>query len=475
VFGTVVMTRFLSPDVVGEVSVATILCFTASWATNLGWGQYTLIYGRGDVAKEIAWHATIAFVVLGAVALGATAAFGGRLAPWLDAPGAAVYVPGMAVAMWIRRVGMIPERTLTQRMNFRASGLSLFAGEATYTVVSVFLAWRGYGGMSVVYGNIAQSTIMVIILVSAANRADWATPHRLTWTRYKSMVRFGAPLALSGVAHMGARYWDNLTVSRFFGPAATGTYNMAYNLADIPAIQVGEQIQLVLLPSIAELPVEQRARAAERSAALMSLILFPLAVGLGLVAKPLIALALPADQWQEVAPLLLVLSCLSVFRPFLSALWAYMEANGRTARLMWLEIGKLVVLLGGIATLATVGRASGLGEFGSLRLAASAVGISYGATAAIAAIIVSREPHGPRLRAILTGFIQPLVACGVMALAVLAVERGLDAAGIEHPAVYFTVEIVAGAVTYVGAALVVARSSSRDLLGIVKKTLRRGG
>ena len=94
-----------------------------------------------------------------------------------------------------------------------------------------------------------------------------------------------------------------------------GVYNMAFNLADIPAVQVGEQIALVLLPSMAELPRDRRAAALERSTALLSLVLFPLAVGLGLVAHALIAVILPANQWQEVAPLLTVLACISVFRP----------------------------------------------------------------------------------------------------------------------------------------------------------------
>ena len=62
------------------------------------------------------------------------------------------------------------------------------------------------------------------------------------------MLRFGLPLGIQGIAHRRSRYWDNLAISHYFGPAATGAYNMAYNLADIPAIQVGEQIALVLMP-----------------------------------------------------------------------------------------------------------------------------------------------------------------------------------------------------------------------------------
>src|SRR3982750_450342 len=100
VFGTLVMTRFLHPDQLGEVSDATIICMTANWLTIWGFGQYSVVKGRGTpaIATEVAWHATVAYVVLGILALGTIALVGGRLTPLLDAPHAAVYVPGMALA-----------------------------------------------------------------------------------------------------------------------------------------------------------------------------------------------------------------------------------------------------------------------------------------------------------------------------------------------------------------------------------------
>src|SRR5204863_4930747 len=101
-------------------------------------------------------------------------------------------------------------------------------------------------------------------------------------------------------------------------------------------------------PSMAELPVERRPRALERSTALLSLIIFPLAVGLGLVAYPLVALILPSNEWQLVAPLLVVLACLSVFRPIVWVLSAYLEAESKTNRLMILEIVKVALLILGI-------------------------------------------------------------------------------------------------------------------------------
>ena len=461
VIGTLVMTRFLTTKEIGEVADALVVVMSASWITIWGFGQYAVVKGRGPDAAEVTWHATVAYFVLGTISLGFIAIFGGSFMPYLDAPAAAAYVPWLALAFFIKRLGAIPERVLTRKMNFRASGMALVLGEVIYSVVAVSLGAMGYGGMSIVIANIVQSCVVVFIIVRAAGLESCVTPTPLRMERIRDMLRFGVPLGIQGIASQAARYWDRLAISYYLGTDTVGAYNMAYNLADIPAIQVGEQIALVLMPSMAELPPERRANALERSTALLSLIIFPLAVGLGLVAYPLIALLLPANEWQLVAPLLTVLACLSVFRPITWVLSAYLEAESKTNRLMFLELGKIVLLLGGIAVLQRYGA----------RAAAGAVGIAFGATAIAGVLMVMRE--GPSPRRLLAGFFQPVAACAVMALAVWSVHALLVQLGADHPAVLVVAMIVVGALAYIATVFVIARETTADLLQLLKKALKR--
>jgi len=461
VIGTLVLTRFLAPSDIGEVSDAAILALTASWLTVWGFGQYTVVKGRGDAKAEVTWHATFFYIVLGCVSLAVCVLFGGSLTRLVDAPEAAKFIPGMALSVFIRRIGAMPERLLTQNMNFRPSGLALALGETAFTATALPLAAAGWGGWSMVIANIVKSIVAVWILISAAGWRSWTTPTKLSLARTKDMLKFGVPLGIQGVAHMASRYWDNLAISYWFGTGPLGAYNMAYNLADIPAVQVGEQIALVLLPSMAELPRNRRPRALERSTALLSLVIFPLAIGLGLVAYPLIAWILPANEWQEVAPLLAVLACLSVFRPITWVLSAYMEAEQKTGRLMFLELAKVVFVVGGIGLLAPFG----------LRVAAGAVGFAFGLTAIAGIAMIVR--HGPSLARLAAGFLGPLAACAVMASVVWLTHRGLVAAGVDHPSIFVLVEVLAGATSYVVAALVICRETSRDLLQLVAAALKR--
>jgi lipopolysaccharide exporter len=461
VIGTLILTRFLAPQDIGEVSAAAILCMTANWVTIWGFGQYTVVKGRGAVRAEVTWHATFFYVVVGVLSLGIVALIGGRFMPLFDAPDAAMYVPWLALAVFIRRLGAMPERVLTQNMKFRPSGMALALGEVAFTATALPLAALGWGGWSMVVANIAKSIVAVWILVSASGFKSWLTPTKLRLARVKDMLRFGMPLGVQGMAHMASRYWDNLAISYYFGPSSLGAYNMAYNLADIPAVQVGEQVALVLLPSMAELPRERRARALERSTALLSVVIFPLAIGLGLIAYPLIEWILPKNEWQEVAPLLAVLAALSVFRPVTWVLSAYMEAESKTGRLMLLELAKVALLIGGIALLAPFG----------LRVAAGAVGLAFGLTAIAGVVMVAR--HGASPGRLASAFLRPLLACGVMAVAVWLTARGLDALGVEHPGLYVFCEIIVGAVAYIAAALIICRDTSKDLLDLLVKALKR--
>jgi lipopolysaccharide exporter len=463
VAGTLVMTHLVTPEIIGEVGAASVLVMVFSWITNWGFGQYSIVKGRGDDTAEVIWHCTVAHLVFGGAGLLIVLLFGRYMLPWFGVGQASVYIAGLTLALYLRRVAAIPEKILMREMRFRAIGIATALGETSYAATSVYLAWRGWGGMSVVWGNIIQSTVWVLILVKAAGWRSWLSPTPLRAARFRDMVRFGFPLGVESVAHNASRYCDNLLMARYFGPGPMALYSMGYNLADIPAIYVGEQIGQVLLPSLAALPPERRPAALERTSGLLALIIFPMAVGLAVVAPSLIALVL-SEEWQGVAPLLTILAVLAVFRPITWTLGTYLEATEQTRSFMYLELGKLVMLFGGIAVLQQWG----------IHAAACAVGIAFGFNAIAGIWAVSRGPAPqPKPAHLISGFVRPLLACAAMAAAVIATRWALQRAGVEDPRILLPVEIAVGGLAYVPAAFVFAGPIARDLIRVLRQ-LRRG-
>ena len=458
--GTLFMTRLLKPEVVGEVMSAVVIAQTANWLSHWGFNQYMIV--RGIEGAEQTYHVAVVNLVCGVVGLGAAAGMGGLFEPVFHAPHLGSYLPGMTLAILIRRVGAIPDKVLARELRFRELAIANGVGDVAYTVSAIALAaTTTLGGHAIVVGNIIQSTIATV-LVFQFTGMGWLQRVPWRWERVREILRFGIPLGFAQIFDFATRYWDNLAFGAYFGQEVVGFYNMAYNLADIPAVQVGEQISGVLLPAMAGLDPKDRKAAVIRSTGLMALVVFPMAVGLGSVAPTLIRCLLN-DAWQGVAPLLVMLSVLSVARPMGWGVGAYLASMSRTRTIMLLDLLKLVLLFGGIVVLSPLGPV----------WTAAAVGIAFGGQSLIKIGLVVRTdglPVWPLASAVL----RPLAACAVMAAVVLAVRSGLDALGIESVGLRLVLEIAAGAVTYVVAAFVVAGSIARDFLLLLRRALKRG-
>jgi lipopolysaccharide exporter len=460
VFGTLVLTRLLVPEVMGEVAVATVLVLSANQFSSFGFGQYVVAHPK--LPPSAVFQVAVLHNGFGLLGLLLILAVAWPLGPALGAPGMAVYLPGLAVSVLLNRVSIIPERVLVREMHFRMVGVARTLGELVYVVTAVVLAYLDWGGAAIVAGNVTRSLVRSGLILLATPRRSWLVRSRMERAVVGDVFRFGTPLWLGASASFFAGKWDNLLISSLFGTGQLGLYNLGYNLADIPTSHVGEHIGDVLLPSFTRIDEAAQRRALVRAAGLLGLIVFPLAVGLGAVSDTLVR-ALFNEEWQGVAPYLTILSALSVARPIGWIIFSYLQARHRTRTVMVLEVGKLAALLGFIAALSV---------FGPLWSAAG-VGVGYGLHALISMWLIDRTDGVP-MGKMLLAMLGPLLACVPLLGAVLGVRYGL---GVESAAFGLGLEIVAGAVVYVGAALLLARGVARDFIGLMKDSFlrKRGG
>jgi PST family polysaccharide transporter len=456
--GTLVVTRFIAPAEYGEVTVAAVLVMSANQFSTVGFGQY--LVAKPDAPRSVAFHATTYHFVLGALALLSLLLFGGALGPLLDAPKMARFLPGLALSALFDRAAFVPERVLVRDLRFAKVSMTRSVGDLTHSAVSVTLAALGWGAAAIVMGNVARSAVRLLLLIWSVARRDWLEPARLNWKETRELLAFGVPMALGAACGFAVRRWDNLLVSYYFGPGPTGMYNLAYNLADVPAIQVGEQIGDVLLPSFARLEVERRPAALVRSMGLLALVVFPLAVGLGAVAPTLVATIFD-PRWRPIGPMLVLLSALSVARPVGWTVASYLQARQLPRHIFWLEALKLFLLVAGIVSF---GRKSPLWT-------CAAVGLAFGLHA-VASLWVVRQKDQVSLRRSLGGMVPALVACLVMSAAVLGARAAIAQIGPVRPVVSLLCEVLVGAIAYVGAAFVFARGPTSDLVARLRDALR---
>lgn len=457
--GTVVITHYLAPEVIAEVNAASIMVMSGSLISNLGLGNYYIVKG-GD--PEVGFHMTAYSLLLAFLSLGAVWLLDDPLSAWFGVPGMVQYVPGLIAAWALRRIGALPQKVLAREMRFGRISMSRAAGEITYVVSSVGLAAAGWGGQSVVIGNILQAGMDMLLLATAVSWRAWLQPCRLRWERTKDMLRFGLPLGANAFLAFCSGNWDRLIYVRYFGPGLMGLYQYGYRLAEIPAAQLGEQISDVLLPSMSKVDAAAGNRALVRSTSLLSLVIFPLSLGLAAVAQPLIEVILD-EQWHGVAPFVIILSAVSLFQPLGSTLGSYLIARSRTFILMMMEVLRLATLVVGMMLFA---------QLGPLWICAG-VGMAF-ATHTLVTAIISVILFGVSGTGLFWAFTRPLLACLPMVAAVLGVRYGLRAAGVDNTLLSLLLQIAAGALVYVPAAFVIARPVARDFLDLLRKALKRG-
>ncbi len=457
--GTLVLTRFLAPDAYGAVLAASITVATTGVFTSFAFGQY-LIAQRAPAT--VAFQAAVVHNLLGVATMGVVVALRHPLAALVDSPSMAPYVVGFAAAHLLDRLRYVPERLLMRDLRFRTIAAINGSGELLFTAAALALVGRE-GAWAIVWAALARAGWTSAWFLWASPRAAWLAPSRLEPATLRALLAYGVPITVAAIADRAATRWDSLLMSKLFGSAVMGRYNLSYSLAEMPISNVAEHIGEVLMPSFSRMEPAERRSAAVRSAALMALLVAPLGVGLGAVA-PTIVEAFFDPRWAEMAPMLTILSVMTVFRPTTWSAIAYLQAVGRTRPIMLLAFARALAVLGLVALFGLLG--------GPLWACVGAC-IAY-AGHAVATIITTGALTDVPTAAYLVGVARPLLACVPMFVAVEAARAGLTELGLAAPAV-LALEITTGAVVFVLGALVLAGPTAREFIRLARRTLSRRG
>jgi PST family polysaccharide transporter len=454
--GTILIARYLVPAEYGEVSAAAIVTTSAHSLTTLGLGIFLVT--RPKAARAEWFHASTFYLATGAAVFVLVWLLARPLGEWFDVVDLPRFLPLLLASVALDRIAYVPERVLIRDLRFRWLSLSRAAGELAYTGVSLGLAMAGVGAMSIVWGNLARSAVRAVAIVARVGWRDWLEPHRLRLEPIVQIVKYGSNVGITNAANFAMRRWDNLIVSRFYGPAAMGTYNYAYNLADVPGVTIGEQLTEVVFAALPHVERENRAAAALRALRIVSLVMLPLALGLGAVG-PTVATAFFDARWAGVGEMLALLSIISAARPIAGTQQSYLYACERPGIVLvvnWLGF------VGMVASMAVVGRA-GIGW------TCAAVGIAH-ILPVLAGMWAIRSLDGTPISELARPIVGPLLVTAAMVLAVVAVRPALGGWPIVPRLLG---EIAVGAVVYLAGAFLTLRSTVDEVLTLARSALHR--
>ncbi len=232
IVATVVLARLLAPADFGLVAMVTTFSLLF---TNFGLNGFTeAILQREEMdhrlASNVFWIAVGAGLIL---TLGFAAA-GSLLARLYHDPLVKPVAAGMSITIFITSSSVVHLALLKRAMLFSRLSVNDISSRVASVLLSIILAWAGWGYWALVAGIVAQALSQSI---GAWVLCRWipGPPRRLAGTA--SVVRF----AMNVYAHFAFNYFgrntDNLLVGWRFGAQSLGFYKKAYDLFALSTTQ----------------------------------------------------------------------------------------------------------------------------------------------------------------------------------------------------------------------------------------------
>lgn len=196
----------------------------------------------------------------------------------------------------IQAAGIVAEGLLQRSMRLKQLALAEITSFIVgYVGVGVTTAVAGAGVWSLVWANLAQASIKVVLILLAARHPMGAHFDRRA---ARELAGFASGFTLAKVGNYSASNGDNIVVGRILGTAPLGFYFRAYQLLAMPAMLFGQVLDRVLFPMMARLQddTEALARTYRRGVAAIVSVTGP-AGALIVVLAPEVLVLLGGDEW----------------------------------------------------------------------------------------------------------------------------------------------------------------------------------
>ena len=296
----VVLARLLLPEDFGVF--AAIIIFTEVASSIVSSGFVMALVQRKDILDK---HYSTALTTQIALAI---AVFVGLMAisPWVGLFFRNILVGEvlavMSIYMLILPFISIPTAMLRKRIDFRSTGITEVLQQLSGGMISVTLAYLGWGVWSLVYGRLAGHMLKAFHL---AYLCRWRPRFHFSRQAGRDLFAFSGKVTMANILNDVASNIDYFLVGRLLGPAQLGFYYRAYYIMTLPLTRITDGINTVLFSAFSEVQEDGSTlkKGLLKAICYISLITFPLLIGLFWV-SPAFIQTVYGEKWMgSVLPL----------------------------------------------------------------------------------------------------------------------------------------------------------------------------
>jgi PST family polysaccharide transporter len=337
---TLIVARLLTPADYGLFGMAMV--FQGFLAPIYDLGLSAAVIQRRDLTDEQIARLGGLILLYGVAFSILTVLLAGPIAAFYREPAVRWILYVVAAASAIDTLQTVPRALLARRLQFRTiawiDGLQSLAS----TLITLALAFAGWGYRALVYG-------VAIGAVLATGFAVVVAPHRYAWPRRESGVgsamAYGWHVALSRIGWYIYSNADFAIVGRVLGKVPLGAYTFGWTIATIPVDRVASLVGRVI-PSVFA-TIQHNVAAMRRYffgiSEGLAFVVLPLSFGLAVTAEDFVLLVL-GEHWRQAIEPLRLLAFYGGFRSLATVLSPVLVATGHARRDMQFTLLATLIL-----------------------------------------------------------------------------------------------------------------------------------
>lgn len=446
---SIVLARLLSPDDYGAIALVMIFITIANVFVVNGFGSALIQKKNTDnVDFSSVFYFNIAFSIFLYFLLFITSPYIATfysmeiLSPVLRVLGLRIIVAG---------VNSVQQAYVSRNMLFKRFFWSTLFGTLLSGIVGIAMAYSGYGIWALVAQYLTNTSVDTIVLWFTVK---WRPDFVFSLKRMKIMFKYGWKLLCSGLLDTGYSQLRSLLIGKMYSPSDLAFYDKGNQYPSLVVNNINASISSVLFPAISQeqdnkVKVKMMTQRAIRTS---SYIMWPMMVGLGIIAKPLISLML-TDKWLPCVPYLQIACFVYGFWPIHTANLEAIKAVGRSDLFLRLEVIKKII---GLIILII-----------SLRYGVMAIALSATVTTIISCFI-NACPNRKLLKYSYSEQIKDIgssiILAGVMGILIYPIKFV-----IYNNLLLIILQTILGAIVYVVGSALFKLDSYRYIIGIVLK------
>ncbi|MBE5743459.1 MAG: lipopolysaccharide biosynthesis protein [Clostridiales bacterium] len=452
---SIVLARILSPDDFGQLAILTVFINLSLNLIQSGFGSalvQTKELGKYDYSTAFYINLAISFAMV--VILFVLAPL---ISKFYNSNGLVAPLRFYSISLLFGAFNSIQTAKLQREMKFRASMFARLTATLLSGGIGIALAYFGYGLWALVIYNFSYIVLSSITMFFVCR---WLPRFEFSKERAKVLWGFGWKMLVS--SFLCSIYADikSLIIGKKYSTDDLGYYNRGDQFPYIISNTIDTAIQSVMFPVLSKIQdqKEKLRETLKKSISMGSLFIFPVMIGLLVVAKPLTIILL-TEKWLPSVPYMQLLCLAHMTISLNSANLTVIKSMGRSDVYMKLEIIRRIIMIA--ILLVTVF------AFNSVM----AIVIGYVISLWLDVIIISI----PVKKLLGLGAISQFRLIWKIVLSVIIMAVATYFVGLISLPVWLTliIQIIVGITSYVLCCLLFREKNFLEILGIIKKLFNK--